>query len=84
MEKKDVRCQTLERLHERRKQVARLHLKDIKTMQIVSRGAGSRCVAHAGARPSMSRTASRCRHRRSYVKQKMWNLSSCHAGTWSS
>ena len=36
MEKKAVRCQTLERLHERCKQVARLHQKGIKIMQIVS------------------------------------------------
>ena len=36
MEKKAVRCQTLERLHERRKQVARLNQKSIKIMQIVS------------------------------------------------
>ena len=36
MEKEAVRCQTLERLHERRKQVARLNQKSIKIMQIVS------------------------------------------------
>ena len=36
MEKEDARYQTLERLHERRKQVVRLHKKGIKIMQIVS------------------------------------------------
>jgi len=36
MEKEDARYQTLERLHERRKQVARLHVKGIKIMQIVT------------------------------------------------
>ena len=36
MEKEDARHQTLERLHERRKQVVRLHKKGIKIMQIVS------------------------------------------------
>ncbi|MBG6078283.1 transposase [Polaromonas sp. CG_9.11] len=35
MEKEDARNQTLEQLHERRKQVARLHKKGIKIMQIV-------------------------------------------------
>jgi transposase len=35
MEKEDARYQTLEQLHERRKQVARLHKKGIKVMQIV-------------------------------------------------
>ena len=35
MEKKDARNQTLERLHERRKQVVRLHKQCIKIMQIV-------------------------------------------------
>jgi transposase len=35
MEKENARKQTLEQLHERRKQVARLHKKDIKIMQIV-------------------------------------------------
>lgn len=35
MEKKDARNQTLERLHERRKQVVRLHKQGIKIMQIV-------------------------------------------------
>ena len=36
MEKENARKQTLEQLHERRKQVVRLHRKDIKIMQIVS------------------------------------------------
>ena len=36
MEKENARRQTLEQLHERRKQVVRLHKKDIKIMQIVS------------------------------------------------
>ena len=36
MEKEDARYQTLERLHERRKQVVRLHVKGIKIMQIVA------------------------------------------------
>ena len=36
MEKEDARYQTLERLHERRKQVVRLHVKGIKIMQIVT------------------------------------------------
>ena len=36
MEKENARKQTLEQLHERRKQVVRLHKKDIKIMQIVS------------------------------------------------
>lgn len=36
MEKEDARYQTLERLHERRKQVVRLHKKGLKIMQIVS------------------------------------------------
>ena len=36
MEKEDARNQTLEQLHERRKQVVRLHKKDIKVMQIVA------------------------------------------------
>ena len=35
MEKEDARNQTLERLHERRKQVVRLHKQGIKIMQIV-------------------------------------------------
>ncbi len=35
MEKEDARNQTLEQLHERRKQVVRLHKKGIKVMQIV-------------------------------------------------
>ncbi|MEC5213944.1 transposase [Polaromonas sp. CG_9.5] len=35
MEKEDARSQTLERLHERRKQVVRLHKQGIKIMQIV-------------------------------------------------
>ena len=35
MGKKDARNQTLERLHERRKQVVRLHKKGMKIMQIV-------------------------------------------------
>ncbi|MEC5214356.1 transposase [Polaromonas sp. CG_9.5] len=35
MEKEDARNQTLEQLHERRKQVARLHQQGIKIMQIV-------------------------------------------------
>ena len=35
MEKEDARNQTLERLHERRKQVVRLHRQGIKIMQIV-------------------------------------------------
>jgi transposase len=35
MEKEDARYQSLERLHERRKQVVRLHKKGIKIMQIV-------------------------------------------------
>ncbi|MFV0679978.1 hypothetical protein [Ottowia sp.] len=34
MEKEDARYQTLEQLHERRKQVVRLHNKVIKVMQI--------------------------------------------------
>ena len=33
MEKENARKQTLEQLHERRKQVVRLHKKDIKIMQ---------------------------------------------------
>jgi transposase len=36
MEKENARRQTLEQLHERRKQVVRLHKKAIKIMQIVS------------------------------------------------
>jgi transposase len=36
MEKEDARYQTLEQLHERRKQVIRLHKKGIKVMQIVA------------------------------------------------
>jgi transposase len=36
MEKENARKRTLEQLHERRKQVVRLHKKAIKTMQIVS------------------------------------------------
>ena len=36
MEKEDARYQTLEQLHERRKQVIRLVLKGIKVMQIVA------------------------------------------------
>jgi transposase len=36
MEKEDARYQTLEQLHERRKQVVRLHKKGLKVMQIVS------------------------------------------------
>lgn len=36
MEKEDARFQTLEQLHERRKQVVRLHRKGIKVMQIVA------------------------------------------------
>ena len=36
MEKEDARYQTLEQLHERRKQVVRLHKKGIKIMQIVA------------------------------------------------
>lgn len=36
MEKEDARYQTLEQLHERRKQVVRLHKKEIKVMQIVA------------------------------------------------
>ena len=36
MEKEDARFQTLEQLHERRKQVVRLHKKAIKIMQIVA------------------------------------------------
>ena len=36
MEKENARRQTLEQLHERRKQVVRLHKKDIKIMQIVA------------------------------------------------
>jgi transposase len=36
MEKEDARNQTLEQLHERRKQVVRLHKKGIKVMQIVA------------------------------------------------
>lgn len=35
MEKENARKQTLEQLHERRKQVVRLHKKGIKIMQIV-------------------------------------------------
>ena len=35
MEKESARDQTLEQLHERRKQVVRLHLKGIKIMKIV-------------------------------------------------
>ena len=35
MEKESARTQTLEQLHERRKQVVRLHKRDIKIMQIV-------------------------------------------------
>ena len=35
MEKADARYQTLEQLHERRKQVVRLHKQGIKVMQIV-------------------------------------------------
>jgi len=34
MEKENARKQTLEQLHERRKQVVRLHKKGIKIMQI--------------------------------------------------
>ena len=36
MDKEDARFQTLEQLHERRKQVVRLHRKGIKVMQIVA------------------------------------------------
>ena len=36
MEKENARKQTLEQLHERRKQVLRLHKKGIKVMQIVA------------------------------------------------
>ena len=36
MEKEDARKQTLEQLHERRKQVVRLHKKALGVMQIVS------------------------------------------------
>ena len=36
MENENARRQTLEQLHERRKQVVRLHKKAIKIMQIVS------------------------------------------------
>lgn len=36
MEREDARYQTLEQLHERRKQVVRLHKKGIKVMQIVA------------------------------------------------
>lgn len=36
MDKEDARYQTLEQLHERRKQVVLLHKKDIKIMQIVA------------------------------------------------
>jgi transposase len=36
MEKEDARYQTLEQLHERRKQVVRMHLKGIKIMAIVA------------------------------------------------
>lgn len=36
MEKEDARFQTLEQLHERRKQIVRLHRKGIKVMQIVA------------------------------------------------
>jgi len=36
MEKEDARYQTLEQLHERRKQVVRLHRKCIKVMHIVA------------------------------------------------
>ena len=36
MEKENARKQTLEQLHERRKQVVRLHKKGIKIMQIVA------------------------------------------------
>ena len=36
MEKENARKQTLEQLHERRKQVVRLHKKDVKIMQIVA------------------------------------------------
>ena len=36
MDKEDARLQTLEQLHERRKQVVRLHKKGIKVMQIVA------------------------------------------------
>ena len=35
MEKESARTQTLEQLHERRKQVVRLHKRGIKIMQIV-------------------------------------------------
>ena len=36
MEKEDARYQTLEQLHERRKQVVRLHKKAVRIMQIVA------------------------------------------------
>ena len=36
MEKEDARYQTLDQLHERRKQVIRLYKKGIKVMQIVA------------------------------------------------
>ena len=36
MEKENARKQTLEQLHERRKQVVRLHKKSMKVMQIVT------------------------------------------------
>jgi transposase len=35
MDKEDARYQTLEQLHERRKQVVRLHKRGIKVMQLV-------------------------------------------------
>ncbi len=35
MEKEDARYQTLEQLHERRKQVIRLHKRGIKVMELV-------------------------------------------------
>ena len=46
MEKESARNQTLEQLHERRKQVVRLHKKAIKIMKIVEL-TGLGCLAHA-------------------------------------
>jgi hypothetical protein len=52
MDKEDARYQKLERLHERRKQVVRLHLRGTGVMQIVALTGLSYATASAGARRS--------------------------------
>ena len=74
MEKENARRQTLEQLHERRKQVVRLHKKAIKIMQIVSMTglsypavratidwfADGRVVGHPAGKPGRARGDGRC------------------------